>query len=149
MMAPLKQPANATTTSKDRTTARPELSSAVSQPISLSKPTKRTKPTVPVRAITDIPKSTKTSSEEDLLRREAEAQAKKLVEDDETSAKSHDLIENSQPEPSPKTDTAPLGKLATRMKSLLRRNTSEKKKEKKSKPYQEVDRLEDVHWSEM
>lgn len=79
---------------------------------------------------------------------EAEAQARKLVEEEE-AAKSQDVTEKSQPLPSPKTETAPFGKLATRMKSLLRRNTSEKKKEKKSKPQQEYDRLDDAHWSEM
>jgi hypothetical protein len=47
---------------------------------------------------------------------------------------------------------APLGKLATRMRSILgRRNTSNKKSKKKPKAYEEVERLEDAdkHWSEM
>lgn len=46
---------------------------------------------------------------------------------------------------------APLEKLATRMKSLLRRKmSSEKKSEKRRKGYYyELDRIEDVHWTEM
>ena len=44
---------------------------------------------------------------------------------------------------------APLGKLASKMKLMLRRkNTSEKKKTKKVREHEEVVRLEDVHWSE-
>lgn len=141
---------------ENRTAARPKLPTAASQPIALSKPTKRAKPAVPVRATTDVPARTntkamptKTPSEADILRNEAEAQARKLVEEEEAAAKPQDATEKSPPQPSPKTDTAPLGKLAIRMKSLLRRNTTEKKKEKKSKPQPEFDRLEDAHWSEM
>lgn len=63
--------------------------------------------------------------------------------------KTQEYGDSTQPEPSPKSDTAPLGKLATRMKSLLRRNTSEKKKEKKPKPQQEFVSLDDAHWTEM
>lgn len=44
----------------------------------------------------------------------------------------------------------PLGKFASKVKLMLRRkNTSEKKKEKKKREWEEVDRLEDVHWTEM
>ncbi|KAF2127923.1 hypothetical protein P153DRAFT_376853 [Dothidotthia symphoricarpi CBS 119687] len=48
-------------------------------------------------------------------------------------------------------NAAPFGKLATRMKSLLRRRTTgDKKKEKKPKEsLPEIDRMEDVHWTEM
>lgn len=150
MMAPVKQPVNVIPAQQDRTLARPKLPTAASTPLALSKPIKRVKPAAPTRAATtDVPKVTKTTSEEEALRKKAEAQARKLVEEEEAVAKSHEATEKSQPESSPKTDTAPLGKLATRMKSLLRRNTSEKKKEKKSKPQQEYDRLDDAHWSEM
>ncbi|KAF3002559.1 hypothetical protein E8E13_007809 [Curvularia kusanoi] len=162
MMAPVKQPP-AVTVAEGRGLARPKLSAASSMPFALSKPTKRNKPSVPARAITDVSKTSKSISEEDLLRREADAKARRLVEAEEAIAAS-DLVavtvpvavskrqeagDKQQPEPSPKTDSAPLGKLATRMKSLLRRNTSEKKKEKKVKPPQEFDRLEDAHWTEM
>ncbi|CAG5171323.1 uncharacterized protein ALTATR162_LOCUS7308 [Alternaria atra] len=45
---------------------------------------------------------------------------------------------------------ATFGKLATKMKLMLRRkNTNAKKKEKKKRQYEEVDRIEDVHWTEM
>jgi pyruvate dehydrogenase phosphatase len=49
-------------------------------------------------------------------------------------------------------NSAPLGKLATRMRSILgRRNTSNKKSKKKPRAHEEVERLEDAdkHWSEM
>ncbi|KAF2623005.1 hypothetical protein BU25DRAFT_414769 [Macroventuria anomochaeta] len=149
MMAPVKQPANPVPALEGCTLVRPKLPTATSTPLALSKPVKKTKQAAPTRATTtDVSKLASTTSKEDALRREAEAQARKLVGEEE-AAKSPEATEKSQPEPSPKTDTAPLGKLATRMKSLLRRNTSEKKKEKKDKPAQEFDRLEDAHWSEM
>jgi pyruvate dehydrogenase phosphatase len=45
---------------------------------------------------------------------------------------------------------ATFGKLASKMKLMLRRkNTNAKKKEKKKRQYEEVDRIEDVHWTEM
>jgi hypothetical protein len=45
---------------------------------------------------------------------------------------------------------AALDKLASKMKSLMRRKTSsEKKGEKKKKEYEDLDRMEDVHWTEM
>lgn len=45
---------------------------------------------------------------------------------------------------------APLGKLASKMKSMLRRkSTSDKKKEKKEKEKDYYDPVEDVHWTEM
>jgi hypothetical protein len=51
---------------------------------------------------------------------------------------------------------APLGKLATRMKSMLRRKTSSEKKsggesraERRRRKYQDLDYMEDVHWTEM
>ncbi|KAJ4375666.1 hypothetical protein N0V86_007199 [Didymella sp. IMI 355093] len=150
MITPVKQPVNIISTKEDHALARPKLPTASSAPLALSKPVKRTKPAALTRATTtDVSKVAKTTSEEDALRKEAEAQARRLVEEEEATAKSQDATEKLQPLPSPKTDTAPLGKLATRMKSLLRRNTSEKKKEKKSKPQQEYDRLDDTHWSEM
>lgn len=46
--------------------------------------------------------------------------------------------------------TAAFGKIASRVKLMLRRkNTNAKKKQKKRKEYEEVDRIEDVHWTEM
>lgn len=150
MMAPVKQSVNIVSTKENRILSRPKLPTASSTPLVLSKPVKRAKPTAPIRATTtDVPTVAKVNSEEDALRKQAEAQARKLVEEEEAVAKSQDAADKLQPLPSPKSDTAPLGKLATRMKSLLRRNTSEKKKEKKSKPQQEYDRLDDSHWSEM
>ena len=147
MMAPVKQSFNVTCKHEDRTAAKPKPSTAAFQPIVLSKPAKKTKakPATPASANTDVPQPIKPIGKEDALRRDSEAQARKLVEKEESALRAQ---EATPPEPSPKSDTAPLGKLATRMKSLLRRNTSEKKKEKK-KPHQEFDRLEDAHWSEM
>lgn len=150
MLAPVKQPANIVPANEDHILSRPKLPTASSTPLALSKPVKRTKPAALTRATTtDVPKVVKTISEEAALRKEAEAQARKLVAEEEAVAKSQDATEKSLSSPNPKPETAPLGKLATRMKSLLRRNTSEKKKEKKSKPQQEYDRLDDTHWSEM
>ncbi|KAF9692060.1 hypothetical protein EKO04_009906 [Ascochyta lentis] len=154
MMAPTKQSTNVTPLQEDRIIARPKLPTAASQPIALSQPSKRIKPSAPIRATTDVSKFYVKTNEENTLRKEAEAQAKKLVEDEDAArsqevASPQEVAEKTQPESSPKTDTAPLGKLATRMKSLLRRNTSDKKKEKKSKVQPEFDRLEDAHWSEM
>ncbi|KAF1914305.1 hypothetical protein BDU57DRAFT_557973 [Ampelomyces quisqualis] len=55
--------------------------------------------------------------------------------------------------PSMRMSTAPLGKLASRMKLLLRRkSTTEEKKAKKAKKEKEkdyYDPVEDVHWTEM
>ncbi|KAF1835325.1 hypothetical protein BDW02DRAFT_294975 [Decorospora gaudefroyi] len=46
--------------------------------------------------------------------------------------------------------TATFGKFASKMKLMLRRkNTNAKKKQKKKKEYEEVDRIEEVHWTEM
>lgn len=150
MMVPVKQPVNTIPAKEDWTLARPKLPTASSTPLALSKPVKRTKLAVPTRATTtDVSEVAKTTSEADALRKEAEVQARKLVEEEEAAAKSQGAADKLQPLPSPNSDIAPLGKLATRMKSLLRRNTSEKKKEKKSKPQQEYDRLDDAHWSEM
>ncbi|KAJ8115042.1 hypothetical protein OPT61_g3220 [Boeremia exigua] len=152
MMAPAKQPLHPSPPSKDCTLAKPKLATASSRPLILSKPLKKTKTATPNAAATVTRKAAQQTNEEDTLRKDAEAQARKLVEEEETAeaaAKSQGATDKLQPEPSPKTDTAPLGKLATRMKSLLRRNTSEKKKEKKGKTHQEFDRLEDAHWSEM
>lgn len=50
---------------------------------------------------------------------------------------------------------ASFGKLASKMKLMLRnKNTNEKKeknekKNKKKKEWEDVDRLEDIHWTEM
>lgn len=46
----------------------------------------------------------------------------------------------------------PLEKLATRMKSILKRKTttaSKRKPRKKKLEYEDLDRMEDVHWTEM
>lgn len=150
MMAPVKQPP-----SDHHSVVRPKLSTASSTPFALSKPIKRSKVAAPASTsvsptTTTAPKTVQATSEKDSLRKEAEERARKLVEEEEAATtKPHEAQDKSQPQPSPKTDTAPLGKLATRMKSLLRRNTSEKKKEKNKKQQQEFDRLEDAHWSEM
>jgi hypothetical protein len=45
---------------------------------------------------------------------------------------------------------APLGTLVTRMKSMLRRKTvSEKKIEKKRRRYENLERMDTMHWTEM
>jgi 2,3-bisphosphoglycerate-independent phosphoglycerate mutase len=70
--------------------------------------------------------------DEDAERAEAERKAREL--DDQAS--------HAAP--------APLEKLATRVKSILRRKTvNEKKSEKRRKNYHDLDRMEDVHWTEM
>jgi pyruvate dehydrogenase phosphatase len=46
--------------------------------------------------------------------------------------------------------TGTFGNFASKMKLMLRRkNTNAKKKQKKKREYEEVDRIEDVHWTEM
>ncbi|KAL6170710.1 hypothetical protein ACJQWK_03676 [Exserohilum turcicum] len=46
--------------------------------------------------------------------------------------------------------SATFGKIASKMKLMLRRkNTNTNKKEKKKRHYEEVDRIEDRHWTEM
>jgi hypothetical protein len=54
---------------------------------------------------------------------------------------------NVQAEQPTTNSTAPLGKLASRMKMMLRRKSTTDKKEKKEKDY--YDPVEDVHWTEM
>jgi pyruvate dehydrogenase phosphatase len=44
---------------------------------------------------------------------------------------------------------APLGKLASRMKSMLKRRNTEKRRLRKERGYYEVDHVEDAHWTEM
>ncbi|KAJ4991011.1 hypothetical protein SVAN01_03582 [Stagonosporopsis vannaccii] len=156
MMDPIKQPPTASPSSEDHSLARPKLLTAYQSPLALSQPVKRARPAVPTNTTScltarDAPKPAQSTSEQDTLRQEAEEQVRKLIEGEEQAVvpKPQELRDMSQPESSVKTDTAPLGKLATRMKSLLRRNTSEKKREKNRKQQQEFDRLEDAHWSEM
>ncbi|KAL1612823.1 hypothetical protein SLS60_001052 [Paraconiothyrium brasiliense] len=43
----------------------------------------------------------------------------------------------------------PLGKLTSRMKSLLKRKNPSEKKEKRKRNYYELDRVETVHWTEL
>ena len=43
----------------------------------------------------------------------------------------------------------PLGKLTSRMKSLLKRKNPGEKKEKRKRNYYELDRVETVHWTEL
>jgi pyruvate dehydrogenase phosphatase len=45
--------------------------------------------------------------------------------------------------------SAAFGRLASKMKLMLRRKNTNAKKEKKKRHYEEVDRIEDVHWTEM
>lgn len=169
MLTPVKQPTNATS-SEDCSIAKSKLSTTIPKPLALSRPVKRSKTAASARSITspasgvhatiaatgasntDLAKAVQAASNEDALRQEADVQARKLVADEEASAAtSQQLIDRSQPEQSLRNDTAPLGKLATRMKSLLRRNTGDRKKDKSKskKEQQEFDRLEDEHWSEM
>jgi len=61
---------------------------------------------------------------------------------------------NDETKPQEQTASTPtaatFGRLANKMKLMLRRkNTNAKKKEKKRREYEEVDRIEDVHWTEM
>ncbi|KAF2205309.1 hypothetical protein GQ43DRAFT_437125 [Delitschia confertaspora ATCC 74209] len=56
----------------------------------------------------------------------------------------------TQEDDAPTNPTAPLGKLALRMKSMLRRKTvSEKKNESRRRVKEDLDRMEEVHWTEM
>jgi hypothetical protein len=54
-----------------------------------------------------------------------------------------------QKEEDQKAQTAPLDRLATRVKSLLRRKTVANKKNEKKKGYYELDRVETTHWTEL
>jgi pyruvate dehydrogenase phosphatase len=68
--------------------------------------------------------------------------------------KSEDIAKDDEKRLQEQTASTPtaatFGKLATKMKLMLRRkNTNAKKKEKKKRQYEEVDRIEDVHWTEM
>jgi pyruvate dehydrogenase phosphatase len=67
---------------------------------------------------------------------------------------SEDIAQDGVTKPQGQTASTPtaatFGKLANKMKLMLRRkNTNAKKKEKKKREYEEVDRIEDVHWTEM
>lgn len=71
---------------------------------------------------------------------------RKMDVDDSTKDKSQDEHDNNASNAS----AAPLGKLATKMRLMLRRrSTNDKKKQKKEKDYYEVDHMDDVHWTEM
>ncbi|KAF1851439.1 protein serine/threonine phosphatase 2C [Cucurbitaria berberidis CBS 394.84] len=67
-------------------------------------------------------------------------------ERDNNDHANHKLEEEQNSNPG----TAPLGKLASKMRLLLRRkNTNNKKKAKKEKDYYDVHRMDDVHWTEI
>lgn len=80
-------------------------------------------------------------------------QETKLIESfrkEEQSELTQDGGEGQAPgNPSTENSTAPFGKLASKMKLMLRRRstTSDKKKEKKEKDYYSPE--EDLHWTEM
>jgi pyruvate dehydrogenase phosphatase len=68
--------------------------------------------------------------------------------DNEESHKEEGNETKAASDPSTENNVAPLGKLASKMKSMLRRkNTNDKRKEKKEKDY--YDPAEVVHWTEM
>lgn len=70
------------------------------------------------------------------------------VSDHHDSAKEEEQKQEEQNDGTP--TTATFGKLASKMKLMLRRkNTNAKKKEKKKRVYEEVDKIEAVHWTEM
>lgn len=78
----------------------------------------------------------------DLCQKENQAPQEEDLEDDEKKQLQEESATNAS--------SAPLGKLASKMKLMLRRkNTNEKKKQKKEKDYYDVDRMDDVHWTEM
>lgn len=78
----------------------------------------------------------------DLCQKENQAPQDEGLDNDEKKQLEEDLNTNAS--------SAPLGKLASKMKLMLRRkNTSDKKKPKKEKDYYDVDRMDDVHWTEM
>jgi pyruvate dehydrogenase phosphatase len=67
---------------------------------------------------------------------------------------SEDIANDDKTKPHEQTPSTPttaaFGRLANKMKLMLRRkNTNAKKKEKKRREFEEVDRIEDVHWTEM
>lgn len=71
------------------------------------------------------------------------------VPDHHDSAKEEENKQEDQSSGTPTTATFG-GKLASKMKLMLRRkNTNAKKKEKKKRVYEEVDKIEAVHWTEM
>ncbi|RMZ67417.1 phosphatase 2c [Pyrenophora seminiperda CCB06] len=70
------------------------------------------------------------------------------VSDHHESAKEEEQKHEEQSAGTP--TTATFGKLASKMKLMLRRkNTDAKKKEKKKRVYEEVDKIEAVHWTEI
>ena len=92
-------------------------------------PVKSTKPRKEIRMV-DVSQMVHQSSQ------------KEESEETEESKPQDDQDTNSNP--------APLGRLASKMKLMLRRrNTTEKKKQRKERDYYEVDRVENVHWTEM
>lgn len=85
------------------------------------------------------------------LTKTADAEAKRVDEEKENEPQ-----ETKSKSASGKTDSSfavPLEKLATRMKSILRRKPNNTRKaqkaQKKRLEYHDLDRMEDVHWTEM
>jgi pyruvate dehydrogenase phosphatase len=132
MMVPLKVPPR-TTVTQGRSTEPPITTKEISATTSLSShPTKQPKSAKRPKEI----KIVDVSQRESLITKESNLSAP------ETN-KTHE-------EQTPVTSPAPFGKLASKMKFMLRRrSTDNKKKQKKEKEQIEVDRIEDVHWTEM
>ena len=122
---------------KPMTTARPRGSSTATQEIptviSLSPP--------PVKQVR-LARPPKEVRVVDLSQKENEVPQKENIDDN-----AKDKVQEEQDSHA---GAAPLGKLASKMKLMLRRkNTNDKKKPKKKEDYWAVDRMDDVHWTEM
>jgi pyruvate dehydrogenase phosphatase len=132
MMVPLKVPPR-TTVTQGRSTEPPITTKKISANTSLSShPTKQPKSVKRPKEI----KIVDVSQKENLVARESNHNATEMnkTPEEQTSV----------------TSPAPFGKLASKMKFMLRRRSTEnKKKPKKEKEQIEVDRIESVHWTEM
>lgn len=132
MMTPMKLPQKPTTTIRAKgpsIIAPKEISSGTSLS---SHPVKQAKVARPLKEIRVVDLS------------QIENQAPR-TEDIDVDAK-----DKLQEEQHNNASAAPLGKLASKMRLMLRRkSTNDKKKQKKEKDYYEVDHMDDVHWTEM
>lgn len=80
----------------------------------------------------------------------ADSEAKRVEEEKENEP--HNTKSKSTSGKPDSSFAVPLEKLATRMKSILRRkpnNNGARKAQKKKLEYHDLDRMEDVHWTEM
>lgn len=114
------------------------------------KPKKKTNitKTTPFPLLKEITSSTSLSSHP-FKKREEETQKENV------SPAEGEVGDDAKAKEESSSSTAPLSKLATRMKHMLRRKSAgdpsekQKKNEKRKREYEDVDRIEDLHWTEM